>query len=80
MCSFFPFLCGGTIFLQPDDLTSLVVVILYDLQDRKFEPRYNTDDEEPIAEVQEVENYLYRYNISQKTPHIDALHETSFDL
>ncbi|KAJ6668528.1 hypothetical protein lerEdw1_012010 [Lerista edwardsae] len=45
----------------PDDLTSLVVVILYDLQDRKFEPRYNTDDEEPIAEVQEVENYLYSF-------------------
>ncbi|XP_061440412.1 putative methyltransferase NSUN7 isoform X1 [Rhineura floridana] len=41
-----------------DQLTSLVVVMLYDLQDRKFEARYNTNDEEPIAEVQEVEHYL----------------------
>ncbi|XP_062992482.1 putative methyltransferase NSUN7 [Elgaria multicarinata webbii] len=41
-----------------DQLTSLVVVMLYDLQDRKFEARCNTDDENPIAEVQEVEHYL----------------------
>lgn len=44
---------------MPDELTSLVVVMLYDFQDRKFEARENTDDEEPIAEVQEVECYLY---------------------
>ncbi|KAH0616239.1 hypothetical protein JD844_027212 [Phrynosoma platyrhinos] len=42
----------------PDELTSLVIVMLYDLQDRKFEARCNADDEEPIAEVQEVERYL----------------------
>ncbi|KAF7248326.1 putative methyltransferase NSUN7 [Varanus komodoensis] len=42
----------------PDELTSLVVVMLYDLQDRKFEARFNIDNEEPIAEVQEVEHYL----------------------
>ncbi|XP_033015571.1 putative methyltransferase NSUN7 [Lacerta agilis] len=41
-----------------DQLTSLVVVMLYDLQDRKFEARDNIDDEEQIAEVQEVERYL----------------------
>lgn len=35
--------------------------MLYDFQDRKFEARENTDDEEPIAEVQEVECYLYRW-------------------
>ncbi|XP_077157888.1 putative methyltransferase NSUN7 isoform X2 [Paroedura picta] len=46
----------------PDELTSLVVVMLYDLQDRKFEPRQNIDDEdEPIAEVQEVECSLYSF-------------------
>ncbi|XP_042323206.1 putative methyltransferase NSUN7 [Sceloporus undulatus] len=42
----------------PDELTSLVIVMLYDLQGRKFEARYNIDDEEPIAEVQEVEHCL----------------------
>uniref|UniRef100_J3SCT3 Putative methyltransferase NSUN7-like n=1 Tax=Crotalus adamanteus TaxID=8729 RepID=J3SCT3_CROAD len=41
-----------------DDLTSLVVVVLYDLQDRKFEARSVPEDEESIAEVQEVERYL----------------------
>ncbi|KAM6439953.1 putative methyltransferase NSUN7 isoform 1-T3 [Liasis olivaceus] len=41
-----------------DDLTSLVVVMLYDLQDRKFEARSNLEDEETIAEVQEIEHYL----------------------
>ncbi|XP_054845449.1 putative methyltransferase NSUN7 [Eublepharis macularius] len=45
----------------PDELTSLVVVMLYDLQDRKFEARQNIDDEEPIEEVQEVEHYLYSF-------------------
>uniref|UniRef100_A0A670XMD2 NOP2/Sun RNA methyltransferase family member 7 n=1 Tax=Pseudonaja textilis TaxID=8673 RepID=A0A670XMD2_PSETE len=38
-----------------DDLTSLVVVMLYDLQDRKFEARSIPEDEETVAEVQEVE-------------------------
>ncbi|XP_060102325.1 putative methyltransferase NSUN7 [Heteronotia binoei] len=46
----------------PDELTSLVVVMLYDLQDRKFEVRQNVvDDDAPIAEVQEVEHYLYSF-------------------
>ncbi|KAL8207483.1 UNVERIFIED_CONTAM: hypothetical protein K2H54_057016 [Gekko kuhli] len=37
--------------------------MLYDLQDRKFEARQNIDDDdnEPIAEVQEVEHYLYSF-------------------
>ncbi|NXV76216.1 NSUN7 methyltransferase, partial [Atlantisia rogersi] len=43
----------------PDDLTSLLVVMLYDLQDRKFRAREIFDEEEPIAEVQTVERYLY---------------------
>ncbi|NXT83965.1 NSUN7 methyltransferase, partial [Zapornia atra] len=42
----------------PDDLTSLLVVMLYDLQDRKFRTR-EICEEEPIAEVQTVERYLY---------------------
>ncbi|XP_028939276.2 putative methyltransferase NSUN7 isoform X2 [Ornithorhynchus anatinus] len=42
----------------PADLTSLVVVMLYDFQDRKFQARLVSDNEEPIAEVQEVENHL----------------------
>ncbi|KAJ7326684.1 hypothetical protein JRQ81_016443 [Phrynocephalus forsythii] len=41
-----------------DELTSLVVVMLYDLQERKFEARCVNDDEAPIGVVQEVEQYL----------------------
>ncbi|KAM8970076.1 putative methyltransferase NSUN7 isoform 2-T2 [Sarcophilus harrisii] len=42
----------------PDALTSLVVVMLYDFQDRKFQSRLITDVEQSISEVQEVENLL----------------------
>ncbi|XP_052055490.1 putative methyltransferase NSUN7 [Apodemus sylvaticus] len=41
-----------------DRLNSLIVVMLYDFQDRKFQPRVLPDDEETIPEVQEVENLL----------------------
>lgn len=47
--------------LQPDELTSLLVVMLYDLQDRKFEAREIFDEEEPVAEVRKIEHFLYRY-------------------
>uniref|UniRef100_A0A4X2KLG3 NOP2/Sun RNA methyltransferase family member 7 n=1 Tax=Vombatus ursinus TaxID=29139 RepID=A0A4X2KLG3_VOMUR len=43
---------------NPVALTSLVVVMLYDFQDRKFESRLLSDEEESISEVQEVENLL----------------------
>lgn len=42
---------------------SLVAVILYDLQDRKFLPREqpaNKDTKEKVAKVREVENCLLR--------------------
>ncbi|XP_051021081.1 putative methyltransferase NSUN7 [Acomys russatus] len=42
----------------PDRLSSLIIVMLYDFQDRKFQPRVLPDSEEPISEVQEVENLL----------------------
>uniref|UniRef100_A0A8C5TAE4 NOP2/Sun RNA methyltransferase family member 7 n=1 Tax=Malurus cyaneus samueli TaxID=2593467 RepID=A0A8C5TAE4_9PASS len=45
--------------LQPDELTSLLVVMLYDLQDRKFQKRIIFDEEEIVADVQEVGLYLY---------------------
>ncbi|KFQ66605.1 Putative methyltransferase NSUN7, partial [Phaethon lepturus] len=45
----------------PDELTSLLVVMLYDLQDRKFQAREIFNEEELVAEVQKVERYLYRY-------------------
>ncbi|NWV81643.1 NSUN7 methyltransferase, partial [Dasyornis broadbenti] len=45
----------------PDELTSLLVVMLYDLQDRKFQERKIFDGEELVAEVQEIGHYLYRY-------------------
>lgn len=57
----FQFLYVPILLLQSDELTSLVVVMLYDFQDRKFQARQISDEEEPIAEVREVEHYLYRY-------------------
>ncbi|KAM5340048.1 putative methyltransferase NSUN7 isoform 2-T4 [Glossophaga mutica] len=42
----------------PDHLNSLIIVMLYDFQDRKFQARLLSDNEESIAEVQEVENLL----------------------
>ncbi|XP_074881059.1 putative methyltransferase NSUN7 isoform X2 [Buteo buteo] len=45
----------------PDELTSLLVVMLYDLQDRKFQAREIFDEEEPVAEVRKTERYLYNF-------------------
>ncbi|NXN84266.1 NSUN7 methyltransferase, partial [Bombycilla garrulus] len=43
----------------PDELSSLLVVMLYDLQDRKFQKRKIFAEEELIEEVQEIGHYLY---------------------
>lgn len=45
----------------PDHLNSLIIVMLYDFQDRKFQARLLSDNEEFIAEVIEVENLLNSY-------------------
>ncbi|NWR46467.1 NSUN7 methyltransferase, partial [Regulus satrapa] len=45
----------------PDELSSLLVVMLYDLQDRKFQKRKIFAKEEIVAEVQEIGHYLYSY-------------------
>ncbi|XP_038555461.1 putative methyltransferase NSUN7 [Micropterus salmoides] len=45
---------------MPDDQMSLVAVMLYDFQDRKFLPR-ERQGEELIQEVRDVENYLRRF-------------------
>uniref|UniRef100_A0A3Q2IAH4 NOP2/Sun RNA methyltransferase family member 7 n=1 Tax=Equus caballus TaxID=9796 RepID=A0A3Q2IAH4_HORSE len=42
-------------------LSSLIIVMLYDFQDRKFQARLLSDNEESIAEVQEVENLLISF-------------------
>ncbi|KAH0516116.1 putative 28S rRNA (cytosine-C(5))-methyltransferase [Microtus ochrogaster] len=42
----------------PDHLSSLIIVMLYDFQDRKFQPRAFPSNEESISEVQEVETLL----------------------
>ncbi|XP_016806955.1 putative methyltransferase NSUN7 isoform X3 [Pan troglodytes] len=47
----------------PDHLSSLFIVMLYDFQDRKFQTRVLSDNEEPISEVQEVENLLNSFKI-----------------
>lgn len=54
-------LYSAVLLLQPDELTSLLLVMLYDLQDREFEARVTSSEEEPIAEVREIENFLFRY-------------------
>jgi len=40
---------------------SLVAVVLFDFQDRRFLPRQRCGKEEIIQEVRDVENYLLRY-------------------
>ncbi|XP_060044168.1 putative methyltransferase NSUN7 isoform X2 [Erinaceus europaeus] len=45
----------------PDHLSSLIIVMLYDFQDRKFQARLLSNKEVSIAEVQEVENLLYSF-------------------
>ncbi|NXD80731.1 NSUN7 methyltransferase, partial [Halcyon senegalensis] len=45
----------------PDESTSLLVVMLCDLQDRKFQAREIFDEEEPVAEVRKIEHYLYSF-------------------
>ncbi|XP_053433889.1 putative methyltransferase NSUN7 isoform X2 [Nycticebus coucang] len=42
----------------PNHLSSLIIVMLYDFQDRKFQTRVLSENEESISEVQEVENLL----------------------
>ncbi|XP_059528738.1 putative methyltransferase NSUN7 isoform X2 [Myotis daubentonii] len=42
----------------PDHLSSLIIVMLYDFQDRKFQARLLSDNKQCIVEVQEVENLL----------------------
>ncbi|KFV06839.1 Putative methyltransferase NSUN7, partial [Tauraco erythrolophus] len=39
----------------------LLVVMLYDLQHRKFQAREIFDEEEPVAEVRKIERYLYSF-------------------
>ncbi|XP_030349127.1 putative methyltransferase NSUN7 isoform X1 [Strigops habroptila] len=66
----------------PDELTSLLVVMLYDLQDRKFQAREISDEDEPVADVRKVEHYLSsfktklaaalaRYRIKHDAPSIE---------
>ncbi|XP_042663620.1 putative methyltransferase NSUN7 isoform X3 [Tyto alba] len=45
----------------PDELTSLLVVMFYDLQDRKFQARDIFGEEEPVAEVRKIERYLHSF-------------------
>ncbi|KAM3867116.1 putative methyltransferase NSUN7 [Diretmus argenteus] len=46
---------------MPDDEMSLVAVMLYDFQDRKFLPWEHHRDQEFIREVRDVENCLLRF-------------------
>ncbi|XP_076595910.1 putative methyltransferase NSUN7 [Chaetodon auriga] len=46
---------------MPDDQMSLVAVMLYDFQDRKFIPRERRGEDEIIQQVRDVESYLLRF-------------------
>ncbi|KAF4071613.1 hypothetical protein AMELA_G00275360 [Ameiurus melas] len=48
---------------MPDDLMALAMVMLYDLQDRKFQPRepMTGEGEGPVEEVRLVEDSLFRF-------------------
>lgn len=50
------------VYVQPDDLMALVVVVLYDLLDRKFQPRepMKRAEEGLIKAVRQVEDSLCR--------------------
>ncbi|XP_037531522.1 putative methyltransferase NSUN7 [Nematolebias whitei] len=45
----------------PEDQMSLVAVMLFDFQDRKFLPRKRQGKEEVIQEVRDAENFLIRF-------------------
>ncbi|XP_018419951.1 PREDICTED: putative methyltransferase NSUN7 [Nanorana parkeri] len=45
----------------PDEMISLVVVMLYDFQDRKFQPRYISNNDAVVEDVREVETFLNSY-------------------
>jgi len=51
--------CVSSVWSQLYEQMSLLVVMLYDFQDRKFLPR-KRQGEELVQEVQDVEDYLHR--------------------
>ncbi|KAG8453613.1 hypothetical protein GDO86_000299, partial [Hymenochirus boettgeri] len=53
----------------PDEMTSLVMVMLYDFQDRKFQPRCLPHSELKIEEVQDVETLLASSKIKLASAH-----------
>lgn len=52
----------NVLYVQPDDLMALAMVMLYDLQDRKFQPRepMRGEGEGAVEEVRLVEDSLFR--------------------
>ncbi|XP_068570814.1 putative methyltransferase NSUN7 isoform X2 [Cebidichthys violaceus] len=50
-----------SIHLNLDDQMSLVAVMLYDFQDRKFLPRERHGEDEIVQEVKDVESYFLRF-------------------
>uniref|UniRef100_A0A8V5FKM0 Uncharacterized protein n=1 Tax=Melopsittacus undulatus TaxID=13146 RepID=A0A8V5FKM0_MELUD len=64
--------------LIPDELTSLLVVMLYDLQDRKFQAREISDEDEPVlvnmffcSFKTKLAAALARYRIKHDAPSIE---------
>ncbi|KAL6117673.1 nsun7 [Pungitius sinensis] len=45
----------------PDDQMSLIAVMLYDFQDRKFLPRERQGEDDIVREVKDVESYLLKF-------------------
>lgn len=47
--------------LESDERMNLLAVMLYDFQDRKFNPRELQGQQEVIHEVRDMEEFLLRY-------------------
>lgn len=53
--------------LESDERMNLLAVMLYDFQDRKFNPRELQGQQEVIHEVRDMEEFLLRYRGGIKT-------------
>lgn len=52
--------------LESDERMNLLAVMLYDFQDRKFNPRELQGQQEVIHEVRDMEEFLLRYRGEKK--------------
>lgn len=58
--------------LESDERMSLLAVLLFDFQDRKFNTRELQGQQEVIHEVREMEEFLLRYWERKKTAQVQC--------